>query len=57
MAPTKTMGGLWVAGTAPPNWRANNKVSRIKDQGSCGSCWAFTTVGLYESFIMAKGKG
>jgi C1A family cysteine protease len=38
----------------PPNWRT--KASSIKNQGTCGACWAFTTVGLYESFMMVKGK-
>lgn len=38
----------------PPNWRS--KASAIKNQGNCGSCWAFTTVGLYETFLMVKGK-
>ena len=37
----------------PQNWRT--KASSIKNQG-CGACWAFTTVGLYESFMMVKGK-
>lgn len=43
-----------LVGTAPPNWKS--KASAIKNQGSCGSCWAFTSTGLYESFMMVKGK-
>lgn len=38
------------------DWRTTNDVSSIKDQGSCGCCWSFTTVGLYESWMMVKGE-
>ncbi|MFN4293688.1 MAG: C1 family peptidase [Thermoflexales bacterium] len=34
------------------NWCAHGKCTPIRDQGPCGSCWAFATVGVMESVVL-----
>jgi len=41
----------------PIDWKARGKLGRVKNQGHCGSCWAFATSGSMEACVsIATGQ-
>ena len=47
------------AGPAPMastfDWRVTGKVTSVKNQGGCGSCYAFASIGNFESKLLVDG--
>ncbi len=49
---TRIMSPLGSSLPSSFDWRSQNAVTPVRNQGSCGACWAFATVGPVEADIM-----
>jgi C1A family cysteine protease len=50
----KTISDMKLALPTAVDWRTQNIIGRIKNQGQCGSCWSFSANEVVESYTAMK---
>ena len=48
---------LFASAPSEFDWRNYGRVTPAKDQGGCGSCWAFASTAQYESLLAMGNNG